>query len=225
MKILKKILLVFVVLIVVLVLIGFLLPRQFKIERSVIINTTPDMVFPLVNAPTNWPKWTVWNARDPNMKITFSGAGGGTGAKWAWESKTEGNGSMEFTEVDPLKRIAYKLSFPDMGMTSTGALTLVAADGKSTKVNWTNEGDYGMNPVFRYFGLFMDGIVGKDYEAGLVNLKALVEKQAAQAAAATAAPAAVDVAAPASAAPAPVEPVAATPTDGSKDAPKEAPKK
>ena len=44
-----------------------------------------------------------------------------------------------------------------------------------TRVTWTNEGDMGANPVNRYFGLFMDRLVGPDFEGGLKNLKALVE--------------------------------------------------
>jgi hypothetical protein len=43
-------------------------------------------------------------------------------------------------------------------------------------VNWSNEGDMGASPVNRWFGLFMDRLVGPDFEAGLVNLKRLAEQ-------------------------------------------------
>ena len=33
----------------------------------------------------------------------------------------------------------------------------------------------GMNPMGRWMGLMMDGMVGADYDQGLANLKALVE--------------------------------------------------
>jgi hypothetical protein len=32
-----------------------------------------------------------------------------------------------------------------------------------------------LQPISTYFGFLMDGMIGQDYEAGLANLKALVE--------------------------------------------------
>jgi len=37
------------------------------------------------------------------------------------------------------------------------------------------EGDLGRSPLNRWFGLFMDKLVGPDFEAGLANLKRLSE--------------------------------------------------
>ena len=175
MTILKKIIIGIIGLIVLLVIIGFLLPSHFKIERSQEISAPPEKVFQLIEDPRAWAKWTVWNQRDPNMQMTFSGAEKGQGAKWSWQSKTEGNGSMEFTRIEAPKIMEYKLSFPDFGMTSNGVMTLTPTAG-GTRVSWTNEGDLGGNPVMRYFGLIMDSMVGKDVAAGLQNLKTMVEK-------------------------------------------------
>ena len=194
--ILKKLLIGLVGLIVVLVLVGFLLPRQFKVEREITINAPTIPIYQMISAPTNWPKWSVWNKRDPNMVLTFSGTGGGAGAKWSWQSKTEGNGAMEFTEADSPRRIVYKLSFPDMNMVSTGELKLTAVNDSLTKVSWSNEGDFGNNPALRYLGLMMDKMIGPDFEAGLEALKTLVEKQVADEAAAKAAEAAAAAAIP-----------------------------
>ena len=179
MAVLKKILIGVAALIVLFVIVGFLLPQKFKVERQITIATPQIPIYQMVSAPSHWPEWSVWNKRDPNMKLTFSGTGGGAGAKWSWESATEGNGAMEFTEADSPRRIVYRLSFPDMGMVSTGELKLTAVDDETTKVSWTNEGDFGANPVLRYLGLFMDKIVGPDFEAGLASLKQLVEKKVA----------------------------------------------
>ena len=60
-------------------------------------------------------------------------------------------------------------------MSSSGKLELTPA-GSNTNVTWTNAGDLGGNPVVRYFGLVMDSMVGKDFRAGLNNLKTLAEK-------------------------------------------------
>lgn len=197
MKIIKRILLILIVLAILIVLIGFLLPRHYKVERSIVINATPAAIFPLVNATTSWPQWSIWNQRDPAMTITYSGTGGGAGAKWSWKSKSEGNGEMEFTDVMPERKITYRLTFADFGSTAIGTIAFVPVDEKSTTVKWTNEGDMGRNPLFRYVGLMMDRMVGKDFDASLARLKTLVEMKAAPAAPAAApAEAATSAAAP-----------------------------
>lgn len=175
MAILIRIIIALVVLIVVVALIGFALPKQFKIERSAVIAVPAEKIYPLIAEPKNWPKWGLLNQRDPQMKVEFSGPVSGTGAKWSWQSKSEGNGVMEFMAADPNKQINYQLTFADFGMISHGVLSL-APEGTGTRIVWTNEGEFGGNPFMRYFGLLMDRMVGKDFEAGLSNLKILAEK-------------------------------------------------
>jgi len=160
---------------VLFLVIGFLLPSKFNVSRSTQINAPAEKVYALLAAPREWPRWTVWNRRDPGMKVTYSGAESGKGAKWAWESQSEGVGNMEFTAAEPGKRIEYVLVFPEFGMRSTGALTLLPS-GSGTQVTWATVGDVGANPINHYFAALMDRMVGPDFEGGLANLKALAEK-------------------------------------------------
>jgi uncharacterized protein YndB with AHSA1/START domain len=175
MKWLKRVVVAVVGLVALLLVIGLLLPSGFKVQRSMQIAAPPAKVYPLIADPRQWKNWSVWNQRDPAMQMQYSGADSGAGAKWSWQSKTEGNGAMEFTAAVPNERIVYALSFPDMGMTSRGELQLVPED-TGTRVTWTNEGDMGGNPINRYFGVMMDSLVGPDFEAGLNNLKAAAER-------------------------------------------------
>lgn len=175
MKWLKRVVVAVVGLVALLLVIGLLLPSGFKVQRSMQIAAPPAKVYPLIADPRQWKNWSVWNQRDPAMQMQYSGADSGAGAKWSWQSKTEGNGAMEFTAAVPNERIVYALSFPDMGMTSRGELQLVP-EGTGTRVTWTNEGDMGGNPINRYFGVMMDSLVGPDFEAGLNNLKAAAER-------------------------------------------------
>ena len=161
-------------LVVALLAIGFALPSQFKVQRSIEIGAPAAKVYPLIAAPAAWSKWSVWNQRDPKMTLEYAGPESGAGARWRWQSESEGNGEMEFTEAEVDRRIAYRLSFPDMGMQSTGLLTIEPA-ASGVRLTWTNEGDMGGNPVNRWFGLFMDRLVGPDFETGLANLKKLAE--------------------------------------------------
>lgn len=175
MKILKWLLLAVLALIVLLFAGGYLLSPKFTVSRSVVVGAAPDKVYPLVAEPRQWKHWSVWNLRDPAMAIEYSGPVSGVGAAWSWKSKSEGDGKMTFTAAEPGRRVAFDLYFPDFGTTSQGELSL-APEGSGTKVTWTMNGDMGSNPFFRWIALNADSMVGKDFEAGLANLKAAAEK-------------------------------------------------
>jgi uncharacterized protein YndB with AHSA1/START domain len=157
------------------VVVGLFLPSTFAIRRSIDIAAPADRVYDYIVEPRKWSEWSVWTRRDPNMRVVYSGPPFGMGARWTWESKSEGNGTMEFTRVEPNRRVEYALFFPDFNMRSTGELRLEPANG-TTRVTWTNEGDVGGNPLKHYLAAAMDRMVGPDFQQGLANLKALAEK-------------------------------------------------
>ena len=175
MKILLRILGGLAVLVLLLVAIAFFLPRKYSVERSIVIEARPEVVFAQFADLRAWKNWGAWQERDPAMKTTFSEQSTGVGAWSAWESKSEGSGKMTITEVEPAKRVVYRLEFPDMGTSSIGSMALQPAD-KGVKVVWIDAGDLGMNPMFRWFGLFVDRMLGRDFEHGLRKMKALAEK-------------------------------------------------
>jgi uncharacterized protein YndB with AHSA1/START domain len=154
---------------------GLFLPSAFEVKRSTVINAPPAKVYDLVSDPRVWSKWSVWSRRDPAMHVTYSGPPFGQGARWSWQSKSEGSGSMEFVKVEPNRRIDYTLSFPEYGMKSGGEW-LFDPEGAGTRVTWSNRGDVGPNPLKHYLAWMMDRMVGPDFEGGLANLKTLAEK-------------------------------------------------
>ncbi len=164
-----------VLLIAVLFAGGLFLSPKFSVGRSLTISAPPEKVFALVASPRQWKQWSVWNQRDPAMDIRYEGPESGAGAKWIWKSKSQGDGAMTFTQAEAPRRVAYELYFPDFGTTSTGSIDL-APDGTNTRVSWTMNGDMGNNPVFRWMALFMDKMVGKDFEQSLATLKTVAEK-------------------------------------------------
>jgi uncharacterized protein YndB with AHSA1/START domain len=174
MKVVKWMLIVVVGLVAVFLVGAMLITPTYKVERGIVINAPAKKIYPLVADPKAWKRWSIWDQREPNMKVAYSGAPAGQGAKWAWESK-DGKGSMEFTAAEPDKSLRYLLTFIDMGTTSTGAFTF-RPEGNGTRVSWTNEGDMGGNPMMRWFAPFMEKMIGPDFDGGLANLKALAEK-------------------------------------------------
>lgn len=143
------------------------------------IKAAPATVHTQVADMKQWRTWTVWHQRDPQIKNSYSDQQAVVGSWAAWESKTEGNGRSTLTEVSPT-RVVYDLEFPDVGMRMVGVFDLAPqADG--VRVVWSTSGDLGMNPMNRWFGLFLDRLMGPDFEAGLANLKRNLEKETAAA--------------------------------------------
>ena len=83
---------------------------------------------------------------------------------------------MEFTQAEPNKLLGYRLVFKEFNSTSIGTLKL-EPEGATTKVAWSVAGKAGNNPMMRYMGLMMDGMIGIDFDAALANLKVLAEQK------------------------------------------------
>jgi len=176
MKVIKWLVGIVLVLAVVLVGGGMLISPKFSVTRSALVQAPPEKVYPLVASPKAWKTWSVWTQRDPQMQIDYRGAESGVGAVWEWKSKDQGDGRMSFVAAEPNRRVVYELFFPDFGTTSTGSIAFVP-EASGTRVTWTMDGDFGSNPLFRWFAPFADKMVGADFEAGLANLKALAEQR------------------------------------------------
>jgi len=156
------------------VVIGFCLPRKFHVERGQFINAPPESIHAVISNLREWPTWTAWTIeRYPDMRIDFSGPVDGVGAKQTWHGKSSGSGSIEITKSNPEEGIAYAFTFD--GSPSTGGIGFFPGLDSGTLVTWYADGDLGMNPIARYFGLQMDRFMGPDFEKGLINLKKKVE--------------------------------------------------
>lgn len=173
----KKIALAAVVLVAAVLLFAATRPDSFRVQRSTSIKASPEKVFPLIADFHAWGAWSPWEKLDPAMKRTHSGAPSGKGAAYAWDGNNDvGAGRMEIAEVVPPSRITIKLDFSrPMEGHNTAEFTLVPK-GDASEVTWAM---FGPNPYLsKLIGLFldMDKMIGKDFDAGLANLKALAEK-------------------------------------------------
>lgn len=175
MKIIKNIVIGLIILIAVLAAVGMLLPKEYKVERSVTIAAPIDLVFDQVNDLKKNEAWTPW--KDPTMTVTYSEPSAGKGASSSWKSKDMGNGTMTIVESVPNSAINIDLDFGGMG--GAKADWTFAQEGENVKVTEIMTGDQGMNPVKRYMGLMMDKMIGPYFEKGLASLKEVSETKAA----------------------------------------------
>ncbi len=174
MLLLKRVFLFLVFLSLVLVGIAYLLPREVAAERSIVIDRPPATVYTVLASMQRFNEWSPWAARDPSAEYSFSGPATGAGSRMQWQGNDQiGEGSQTIVDTDPFERIEVSLDFGPRGVADTHYLLQPVETG--TRVTWGFRTDLGMNPVARYFGLLMDGYIGKDYETGLASLKTLVE--------------------------------------------------
>jgi uncharacterized protein YndB with AHSA1/START domain len=154
-------------------------PDEFRIQRTGNINVPPEKVFPLINDFHNWGSWSPWEKMDPAMKRTHAGASSGKGAVYAWEgNKKVGQGRMEIVEASPPSKVVIQLDFLKPFEAHNTAVFTLEPQGGGTNVTWAM---FGRQPfMLKVMSTFcsMDKMVGKDFEAGLANLKAVTEKSA-----------------------------------------------
>lgn len=181
MKILKKLLYVFLGLLAVFFIITLFLPKHAHIERSTTIDAPTGVVFNEVNDLKQWKSWSPWLSMDPDMSLEYGSTTSGKGASYSWESQDPnvGTGKMTISESTPNSFIKTVMNFaPDMEDEMYATLKFSEDNGK-TKVVWDFDGDFkGMG---KWFGIMMDKMLGPQYEAGLASLKAHAEKLAKEA--------------------------------------------
>lgn len=156
-----------------LIIIGFALPRTNRVEVSTEINAHPATVFALVNDFRRFSLWSPWADTDPNARFLYSGANRGEGAIMTWDGAIIGSGTQLITESRPYEFVAIAMSPGEPGEAKSW-FQLTPGVG-TTIVTWGFEADYGMNIVGRYFASLLGGVVERDYHEGIEALKELAE--------------------------------------------------
>ena len=177
---LKKIAITLAVLLLALLAFAATRPDSFRVQRQIDIKAPPDKIFANVNDFHKWGGWSPWEKLDPAMKRSFSGADSGKGSVYVWDSKEAGSGRMEILDAPAAQAVKIKLDFTQpFEAHNTVDFTLAPQAGAAspvTQVTWAMHGP--SNFITKLVGVFfsMDAIVGKDFEKGLADLKAVSEK-------------------------------------------------
>lgn len=152
-------------------------PDTFTVQRSASIKATPEKIFPLISNLRAFNTWEPFSKKDPATKIVHSGPESGKGAKYEWVGNSQvGSGRLEITDTTALSRIAMKLDMlTPMEAHNTVQFTL-EPKGDTTNVTWAMKGASPYITKIMDTVIGMDRMVGREFEAGLANLKTLAEK-------------------------------------------------
>ncbi|SKB85002.1 SRPBCC family protein [Dyadobacter psychrophilus] len=177
MKIILTILAVLAGIIVLLLIVALFVKKEYEVRREITVNKPRSEVFNYIKFIKNQDFYNKWVMADPNMKKTYAGVDGTVGFRYAWDSKdgNAGQGEEEITNITEGEKINIEIRFvrPFEGIGLT-EMTTSPANGDQTRVSW------GMKGVSKYpmniSNLFIGGMLGKDLETSLNNLKNILEK-------------------------------------------------
>ncbi len=168
--------------IAVLVVVGAVLalaafrPDSFRVQRATSIKAPPEKIAAVLSDFRGWEAWSPWEKLDPAMKRSYSGAPKGKGAVYAWEGNSEvGQGRMEITDASAA-RVAMNLDFVKPFEAHNKVEFILTPKGDATEVTWSMVGPVPYVAKIVHLFVDMDGMVGKQFETGLANLKAVAEK-------------------------------------------------
>ena len=152
-------------------------PDTLRVERAISVKAPPEKIFPLIEDFHRWGSWSPYEKKDPAMKRTHSGAPSGKGAVYEWDgNRNVGSGRMEIADTTPASKVTIKLDFLKPFEGHNIANFTLEPKGDSTSVKWAMHGPNSfMGKVMSVF-INMDNMIGKDFEAGLANMKTLAEK-------------------------------------------------
>jgi carbon monoxide dehydrogenase subunit G len=173
---LKIIVLVVVVLIAAVLVFAATKPDTFRVQRSANIKAPPEKIFSFINDLHSFGAWSPYEKLDPAMKRTYTGAPNGKGAVYEWESNSKaGKGRMEITNTSPPSQVTINLDFVKPFEAHNIVEFTLEAKGDSTNVTWAMHGPTPYMAKVMHVFFDMDSMVGKDFETGLANLKAVAE--------------------------------------------------
>ena len=153
----------------------YLLPANKRVQRTVKIKAAPSEIYQLLKSNKGFQAFNPYKDKDPELKITLSGPDEGVGSSFAFEGK-DGKGTQTITQLEENRSVTMLIDLGSMGQPEQ-TFTLKSADN-GTQVTWGVSASFGMNPIGRIFGLFMEKFQGPTIERGLKNLSGTVEHAA-----------------------------------------------
>ena len=173
---LKSIALIVVLAVAALALYATTRPDTFAVQRSTVVQAGTDRLFPLINDLHQFNTWNPYAKKDPAMQISYRGPASGPGAAFDFSgNKDAGKGSVEVTGGQAPTRVDMVLHMIEPFEGRNQITFTLTPQGEATQVTWAM---HGPSPyISKLIGIFidMDHLIGRDFEAGLAQLKAVAE--------------------------------------------------
>ena len=151
-------------------------PKEGQIDRTIVIERSPEFIYPEVSTMKMYNEWSPWFTIDPETKYTYEGPESGVGAKMSWDSEHPdvGAGSQWIVEAKEYELVTLQLDFGFTGGFYADLLLKPVENG--TEVTWTYRYE-DLDLMGAFFASIMDseGMVADSYVTGLQQLKEYIE--------------------------------------------------
>lgn len=148
-------------------------PDTFKYARSLAIDAAPERIMAMIASPRAMNTWNPF-AADPSSKGEYAGPESGPGAAYHFAGRS-GTGRFEVVRVEPGLAAMRLVMTKPLACDNAVAFTL-EPQGASTLVTWTMEGRQSLPAKIMSVFIDCDRMCGSQFEKGLADLKAKVEK-------------------------------------------------
>jgi ribosome-associated toxin RatA of RatAB toxin-antitoxin module len=153
-----------------------LMPGKYNVEKSTVINKSPDHVFNNVADLNHYRDWNPWQKMEPGAKAEITGTPKTVGHKFFWEGKKIGSGSLTVRSLNAPSDLQLDLAFIKPWKTEAlDSWTFEKQSENSTKVTWKNSGPLPY-PMARLMGPMVVKNLNQQFEQGLKSLKEMCEK-------------------------------------------------
>lgn len=161
----------------VIVGLGALLPRDWRVQETILINAPPAEVHAWVGDLERWPQWAQWNQSElwPQNRVSKPSSGAGATLRWhagARDGQEGPAGEVRIVRSDPTSGVWFENRTPSSELSE--ASVLYQERPSVTLVTWEDRGR--LPPVIG--GLFLDLFQKRLHShmaGGLERLKDLVE--------------------------------------------------
>jgi hypothetical protein len=166
---------IFAALVISVLLIAAFMPKNYLIEKSIIIKKSRADVQSGVSDFNAYSSWNPFQQMEPSASKKITGTPGINGHKYEWQGKKIGTGSLTLNNVDE-KHVNIDLQFfkPWKSLAKDNWLFEKWGDGNETKVTWQNTGELPW-PMARLMGPAITKNLSHQFEKGLENLKNYTE--------------------------------------------------
>ena len=153
---------------VLVVVLGFFLPPTSTVERSVLVDRSPEEVYEVLEDLRHFPHWAPWLETANAEHYRFEGPEKGVGATLVWKDQA-GGGRLWITDTRPPEWIELQMELGDAR--AQNYFRLAASEKGGQRITWGLSMQAGtFDLVGRYMSLILPGLVGPEYERGLARL-------------------------------------------------------
>ncbi|HEX2608784.1 MAG TPA: SRPBCC family protein [Flavisolibacter sp.] len=173
------VLLILAAVILLILVAGLIAKKEYELQRSIVIDCPRAEVFDYIRHLKNQDLYSKWVMTDPEMKKTFTGTDGTEGFIYAWDgNKKAGKGEQEITGIRENERLDVEVRFekPFASIAQLPMTTETTGNGQ-TKLTWGMQGRSSF--PLNLMNLVIMGMLKKDMDISLQNLKTILEKKAA----------------------------------------------